>query len=123
MKKFGKFLALSLCLALCAIAFAACGGEKPTDYNGTWVRTAEDGYYYLVIKDDAMTTYFATEADFSKAVALGNGTFKLTSRTDEQVVAVNNENGYTNVYTASVTNGVPTLTLTVGNNDLVYEKK
>ena len=121
MKKFGKAIVLALCLCLCAFAFAACGDEKPTSYDGTWVRTAEDGFYYLVIEDDKMTVYFAAEDDFSKATALRDGTFKLTSRTEESVTAVNEAAGYTKVYTVTTDGNSPALKLE--DEKLTYDKR
>lgn len=121
MKKIGKAIVLALCLCLCAFAFAACGDEKPTSYDGTWVRTAEDGYYYLVVKDDTMTAYFATEDDFSKAVALREGEFKLTSRTEETVTAVNTAVGYTKTYKVTTSDGSPALELET--EKMIYVKR
>lgn len=121
MKKFGKALLLTLILAIGAFALAACGSEKPVNYDGTYMRTAEDGYYYLVIKDDTMTAYFADENDFSQAVALKDGKFKLTGRTDETVTAVNETVGYTNVYSVTSTNDG--LTLKLDAEDYQYVKQ
>lgn len=121
MKKFGKAIVLALCLCLSAFAFTACGDEKPTSYDGTWMRTAEDGYYYLVIKDDTMTAYFATENDFSTATALRDGKFKLTGRTEEKVTAVNEAAGYTKVYTVTTDGNSPALKLE--DEKLTYVKQ
>lgn len=112
MKKLFKALTVTVCSALIALTFVACGGDKPVNYDGTYKwHDEETGYYFLVIKNDKMTTYFSEADDFNSAIEPKYARFTLTARAEESVTAVNDDTQQTLVYTVTAENGATALKL------------
>ena len=112
MKKTFKNLAVTLAAALVALALFGCGdSEKPVSYDGTYLCPVDEQYMFLSISGDKMTMYCGDTEDFSKAVPLVDGTYKLTVRNEEGITAQNTGSlvNLITVYKSGTKDGAPTL--------------